>query len=328
MNLVFVGDRCCDHSRSSGYDQLCSLFPDTGWLSGRALESGRLEWHREPPGPDATGLRIFHVIYGDCSGKALPALLHRQFPRSVVISSLHQPISRLTADETAWTAVNASDALVTVSDEQARDLEGLGLTAPIYSIPHGVWTNAFRPASPWGIERTDVLLVGSFLRDWEGAKLVVAELARVGVRTVALGAGARDHLLGDGVPVEVLPRVSEETLADMYDRAAAVFLAFQAATASNALLEAMASGCPVVCPRLPSLVEECLGDDSDAFEPGRYDVAIARLLRYVRDPVARAEKSQELIARANRFDWSRLKSRFAAVYQEVAADRLVSHEHS
>jgi glycosyltransferase involved in cell wall biosynthesis len=268
-------------------------------------------------------LRVFHVIYGDCSGKALPEILRKQFPEAAIISSAHQPIVRLKEDGPACMALRASDAIITVSEVQAVELDGFGLAKPIYAIPHGVWTNAFRSTSaPSGQQRKDVLLVGSFLRDWEGAKRVVEKLAQAGVRSIALGAGARANLVGNDSPIEVPPRVSEAELVEMYERSAAVFLPFLEATASNALLEAMAAGCPVVCPRLPSLVEEYLGDDSDSFEAGRYDIAAARLLHYVRSPSARDAKSRELIARADKFDWSRIKQRYAAAYQEVAANAL------
>jgi glycosyltransferase involved in cell wall biosynthesis len=319
-DLVFVGDRCCDHSPSSGYDQICSLFPEAGWLSGRALEEGRIVWHREPASFSERGLNVFHVIYGDCSGKPLPRLLRERFPAALIVSSAHQPIRRLAGDEVALAALKESDAIITVCEEQRREIAELALQAPVYAVPHGVWTDVFRPTSASnGVQRTNVLFVGSFLRDWEEAKQVAAELARAGVRPIALGAGPRQHLVGDELSIEVAPRVSEEELARMYHHAPAVFLPFLEATASNALLEAMAAGCPVVCRRLPSLVDEYLGDESSSYEAGRFDVAAARLLYYVNNPSAREAKSRELLARAAQFDWSRLRDRCAAVYDEVVA---------
>ena len=81
----------------------------------------------------------------------------------------------------------------------------------------------------------------------------------------------------------------------------------------------MAAGCPVICPRLPSLVDEYLGDDLDAFDPGRHDVAVARLLHYVRDPGARQARAQALRARVQRFDWGHLQARYAALFEAVSA---------
>jgi glycosyltransferase involved in cell wall biosynthesis len=320
VELTFIGDRCNDHSRSSGYDQICSLFPEAGWLSGRALEAGRMEWHRDPAESGTSVCPIFHVIYGDCSGKALPELLRKRFPKVRILSSTHQPVRRLIEDRPACAALSASDAIVTVSKAQARELNDSGLAIPIYDIPHGVWTRVFRPPSGWsGGPRQDVLLVGSFLRDWNGAKRVVEVLARKGIRSFALGAGSRDHLTG-GQHIEVLPRVSEAELAEMYHRSAALFLPFLDATASNALLEAMAAGCPVVCPRLPSLIEY-LGSESDCFEAGRYDVAAARILHYVQNSPDRDAKGSVLMARAEQFDWACIKHHYAATYAEVVAEK-------
>jgi glycosyltransferase involved in cell wall biosynthesis len=317
MDLVFVGDRCNDHSPSSGYDQVCSLFPDASWLSGRALEAGRLQWHRSPKG-FATWPRVFHVIYGDCSGKELPELLRKQFPDSRIVSSAHRPVSRLAEERVACDALRASDAIIAVSEVQALELMDFGFSTPIYTIPHGVWTRVFRPApTPSGQRLEEVLLVGSFLRDWNGAKHVVDLLAQSGVRSLALGAGARDHLVGDGLHFKVLPRVSEAELAQLYHRAAAVFLPFLDATASNALLEAMSAGCPVICPRLPALLDY-LGDDVDTFEPGRYDIAAGRILRYVRDSIQRDARARALITHAQRFDWSCVKESYCKAYAAIA----------
>jgi len=316
MDVVFVGHRCCDHSPSSGYDQICALFSESGWLDGRALEAGRLEWLRTAKHASRTDRTVFHVFYGDCSGKGLPAVLRARFPGAVIVSSAHQSVCRLQADEPALSALKASDVIITVSNLQAHELSRLGLSAPIHAIPHGVWTHVFRPTSVDA--RSDhVLLVGSFLRDWGAAKHVIAELARAGVRCLALGAGAREHLAGGDVPVDGMSRVSETELVALYHRAAAVFLPFLEATASNALLEAIAAGCPVVCPMLPSLVDEYLGDDLDVFPADRLDLAVTRLLHYALNPRDRASRGRTLMARAQRFDWSCLKPLYETVYKEA-----------
>lgn len=294
------------------------MFPDAGWLSGRAFEAGRLEWLRDPPQCVRQGHQIFHVIYGDCSGKSLPVLVRQRFPEAKIVSSVHQPISRLKADPSACEALKASDAIVTVSRTQARELLDFGVAVPIYAIPHGVWTQAFQSEAALPVQhRRDVLLVGSFLRDWEGAKQVVEMLSREGVRSIAIGAGARQHLSGNGELLEVLPRVSEAELAELYHLSAVLFLPFLDATASNALLEAMSAGCPVVCPRLPSLIEY-LGDESDCFCAGRYDLAGARILHYMRNPSDRGAKARDLRIRSLKFDWACLKPDYSATYEEIA----------
>jgi glycosyltransferase involved in cell wall biosynthesis len=318
--LVLVGDRSNDHSPSSGYDPLCSVFPDAGWLSGKALEAGDIRWHR--PAAEKGSDYLFHVIYGDCSGKALPSLLRARYPGSRIVSSLHRPTALIKEDSLALAAVELADVLITVSEVQATELRRHGFSAPIHAIPHGVWTGVFRPAEASSTNpHPCIMMIGSFLRDWEGAKRVLEILSRAGVRTFALGAGARDKLSGTNLPpqVEVLQRVSESRLAELYQHSAAVFLPFLEATASNALLEAMAAGCPVICPRFPSLIDEYLGDDSDSFSRGEYEVAASRLLHYTRTPTDRRAKAQTLMAKASAFDWTHVRERFVPIYAELAS---------
>lgn len=319
MNLVFVGDRCGGHSPSSGYDQICSLFPDAGWLSGRGLDAGRLSWHRRPA-PSNGSRRVFHVFYADARDSPLPGLLRARFPEATIVSTIHKPISVLRQDPEALTSIRASDAILTVSEVQAREVADLDLAASVHVVPHGVWTRAFRPSSSSADdERPDVLMVGNYLRDWEGARHVLEALGNAGVKSVIVGARgyAPDALLCCHPSVVAPPRLSEGELAQLYARSAALFLPFLEATASNALLEAMAAGCPVVCSRSPSAVEEYLGDASDSFGEGEYDVAVARLLRYVSDRHHRAARSRALMERAETFDWSELKGRYAATYEEI-----------
>lgn len=318
MSLVFAGHRCCDHSPSSGYDQVCALFPEAGWLSGPELVAGRLTWLREPATVEDHASSMFHVFYGDCSGSSLPAILRERFPRAVIVSTVHQPITRLAQDPAGWAALSAVDAIITVSHEQARELTGRGLTVPMQVVPHGVWTHVFRPSpAPRPVVRDSVLMVGNYLRDWNGTRQIVEMLATSGVRSVVLGSAVPSRLFIDNPMVEVSARVSEADLAASYDNSAALVLPVLDATASNALLEAMAAGCPVICPRLPSLVNEYLGDDTDAYQPGRYDQAVARTLTYIHHPERRAERSHTLMARAGTLDWARLRPRLAAAYEQI-----------
>ena len=188
------------------------------------------------------------------AGAAAPAL---PLP-ATILSSAHQPVARLRQDAEALEALRRSHAVLAVSNSQGQDLLALNLGVPVHALPHGVWSRVFQPTATGPAVRDHVLIVGSFLRDWDAARRVATDLTAAGVRSVALGAGARSNLAA-AANVEVSGWVPEHELADRYHHAAAVFLPFLEATASNALLEAMAAGCPVICPRLPSLVDEYPG---------------------------------------------------------------------
>jgi glycosyltransferase involved in cell wall biosynthesis len=314
-NIVFVGDRCCDHSPSSGYDQICSLFPDAGWLSQRELSAGRLTWYREPadpPGPHS----LFHVFYGDRS--PAPSLLRSRFPGALILATLHQPVAPLSADQAWRESIGWVDAIVTLCENQTRQLAESGFDRPVHRVPHGVRTSAFAPlAGPTPAPRNRALLVGNHLRDWPTAGEVVSRLAGLGVESLVVEPRGSYLRTPGGYFESMYPRVPEPELARLYDTSAAMFLPVEDATASNALMEAMAAGCPVVSTNVQALVEY-LGDSSDAFEPRDAGTAVAKLLAYVRDPERRFERSKQLMERARRFDWSQLRPALTEVYRAVA----------
>ena len=318
-DLAFVGDRCCDHSPSSGYDQVCALIPAAGWLSGRALEAGETRWIREPS--VAADPSLVHVFYGDCSGSAAVPLVRERWPDATIVLTVHQPVARMRRDRTAMHALTFADAILTVSEVQARELRAaLDAGVPVRAIPHGVWTRAFSPDAADRVRR-EVLLVGNYLRDWPATERIVEVLARRGVRCRLVGTNAPRERYSDHPTITVAPPLSEPELAAAYDESAALLMPILDATASNALLEAMSAGCPVVCSAAPSLVDEYIGDRVDAFEKDDHETAVDHLLRYVGDPEERAARSARLRARAQRFDWRLLASQYAASYADLAETR-------
>jgi len=316
-HLAFVGDRCCDHSPSSGYDQVCALFPEAGWLSGRALEAGETRWARAPS--DDADPSLVHVFYGDCSGAAAVPLVRERRPDATIVLTVHQPVARMRRDRAAMHALSFADAILTVSEAQARELD---VGVPVRAIPHGVWTQAFAPDAA-DRARSEILLVGNYLRDWPATERIVDLLAERGVRCRLVGTNAPRERFAGHPTVAVAPPLTEPELAAAYDEAAALLMPVLDATASNALLEAMSAGCPVVCSAAPSLVDEYIGDRVDAFEADDHATAVEHLLRYVADPEARAARSRKLRARAQRFDWRLLASQYAAAYAELAGTRAL-----
>ena len=203
MQLVFVGHRCCDHSPSSGYDQICSLFPEAGWLEGPALEAGRLEWIREPATPALQGrscsmcstATAAAAAAGD-PARAVSGRDHLVRPSACVPPATgYRRLARARGERRDHHRVRGASP-------RARRLRPAH--PHLCRCPRRLDPASSVAATP-AAHRVHVLLVGSFLRDWTAATQVAAGLAEAGVRCVAIGAGPRSHLVSEGTPIEVLP---------------------------------------------------------------------------------------------------------------------------
>lgn len=82
------------------------------------------------------------------------------------------------------------------------------------------------------------------------------------------------------------------------------------------LLEAMASGVPVVCSDLPGF-REVAGDQAVLVPPGDADALAAALRRVLADPEQRERMSHASRQRAAEYDWDVLVAGVEDVYREA-----------
>lgn len=86
------------------------------------------------------------------------------------------------------------------------------------------------------------------------------------------------------------------------------------------ILEAMASGLPVVCSTGGSL-REVAGDAAVLVAPGNLDELVRGIRTVLEEPAVAAELSDKGLARAAEFRWSRTVAETLAVYREVTGPR-------
>jgi glycosyltransferase involved in cell wall biosynthesis len=206
-------------------------------------------------------------------------------------------------------AVRKARRVVTVSERTRRDLEEL-YGAPrekIVVIPNGVDPRF----SPGGTPRDYLLYVGAVqARKDPLAALAAARAA--GLRLVVVGPEKEPELArrlrSEGA--EVRGYVDEGELVQLYREAAALVFPSRFEGFGLPVLEALASGTPVVATADPA-VQEVAGDAA-VYAPR--DELGAAVRRAVAD---RARLGAAGLARARAFSWEAAARRTLAVYQEV-----------
>jgi glycosyltransferase involved in cell wall biosynthesis len=220
------------------------------------------------------------------------------------------------------------------SSRAARDAAALTFPGAYRIIPPGVDLELFRPgeedAGPGPLR---LLFAGADSRR-KGLGVLLRSLRHLEDRAAELrldvcGAATQERRYARLVPpafegrVTFHGRVPGEEIPALFRRAGAYCApALGPESAALGLIEALASGTPVVASRLPGH-DEVIRDHVDGLLVPRRDArALAEAIRsLLDDPDLRRRLGKDGLHRARRFDWDRVSTEIEAVYEEVAGRR-------
>lgn len=194
--------------------------------------------------------------------------------------------------------------------------------------PNGIDLERFERASAMSLSKSPMsVLFFSRLEKRKGLSVLIRAAARitdVEFRLVIAGAGplersARSLAASLGVDADFLGRVDEEDVADVF-RSATVYCApgLGGESFGIVLLEAMASGVPVVCSDLPGF-RDVAKDQAILVPPGDAEALADALRRVLVDPAERERMSAASRSRAAEYDWNVLVKDVEGVYEEAIA---------
>ncbi len=218
-------------------------------------------------------------------------------------------VSRLCVSRVA----RAARLVIAVSEHTKRELvELLGMPGEkIRVVPNGV-SGTFSPDGP--AESGDYVLAVGTLEPRKNLERLAAATRRLGVELRVAGAAGWGHVeLGDGV--RRLGRVSDDELARLYRGARCLAYPSIYEGFGIPIVEAMASGTPVVTSR-GGATEEVAGGAAvlvDPLDPPSIAAGIEEA------EARRAELVRAGLERALDFDWAETARRTADVYREAAA---------
>ncbi len=238
------------------------------------------------------------------------------------------PEFRARFTEQARAAAERSDLVIAVSHFTARQVEQLLKvdSGRIRVIQHGV-QRTHQPA-PTANREQMILFVGALQRRKNVARLVEAfEQVPPGWRLALAGSfgfGAEEILARIGSSprrsdIQVLGYVSEATLTDLYRRASVFAFPSLDEGFGMPLLDAMASGVPVLASNVSAL-PEVTGDAALLVDPAEAGAIAEGLRKLISDPQVREQLIQKGLARSREFTWENAVEKTWKVYQELLAN--------
>jgi glycosyltransferase involved in cell wall biosynthesis len=341
--VLFVGQRYGHHAGHSGYEAFgryvgSALRPPVRfrWLHGRIgwpLSKAFARVTRHPWYSIGAHLTewaafgsmltrrqcVFHVLYGD-SDLWLLRRAHR-LTRNHLVASFHQPTADLEPLGALPRVARHLDAAVLVSNAQRAYFEQYLPAGRVFVVPHGVDTDFFSP--PRAPREAPVCItVGSHLRDFATLREAILRIwqACPQMRFIAVGTRSDPKSLFPEVAderIRFLDRISDEMLLQAYRSARVAMFAFRDATANNAMLEAMATGLPVVATDIGGIREYVTPGTGLLCPPGDPDALAAAALRLLETPTLARQMGQVARGRAVELDFRDTAVRMNDVYARV-----------
>lgn len=269
---------------------------------------------------------IIHVLYLEDTLGVLPYLRTTLFKRVKLVATAHQPPSWWKINRLAPHWFNQLDALIVLDTASKNFFADYMDPEKIHVIPHGVAVEFFTPPTAPTTSRT-CLYVGQWLRDLSFFEEVVryvsekTDTVRFELIFKPQSHDATNPLLiklAQHPGVSFHPTLTDVQLAQLYREAALLTLPLLDSSANNALLEAMASGLPILSTDVGGVKEYLPADGARVFRTNEPKEFAEAILDLVAQPSKRREMGRILRQKAEaEYAWPKVASQVEQLYLQL-----------
>ena len=207
------------------------------------------------------------------------------------------------------------DAIILMAEDQREYFQQHGVDdTRVFVVHHGIDTNYFSPGGDGTATPFVVLSVGSYRRDFQRLRQLCESMLDSPVQ-FRLVLPLQFHRLFQDLPnVKLLSGITDEELREEYRMASCFLFTTEAATANNALLEALSCGAPIVAEAVGGVPEYLSADCGVLVQQGDHLGLRQAILGLVGSPLRRKVMSIASRNRAMELDWSNVARQTEAVY--------------
>jgi glycosyltransferase involved in cell wall biosynthesis len=343
-NITFISMRMSGHAGPSGYDRLADfleadvIYPISDWTIPKRLllkcldfipkHSASLWYHRRELSAELRAVKkwfkkknqIFHFLYGENCYRYLGTLNiigHRNF----IVCTYHTPPERFCRVVKDRGHFKRLDAVIVVSTTQHDFFSEIVGPDKVFYVPHGIDVDYFKPINKKKPRDSgfQCLFVGSHLRDFKTLAKSARLLESNGEKfhfSVVTSTENHHHFIGIK-NVSLFSGLSDQELLEIYQNSHLLTLPLLDGTANNSLLEAMATGMPVVATDLQG-IRDYVDDACSILIPKGDAKALAETIKSIADDEAKLERMA--LASRNRaldFSWQKIAAKTMEVYNSL-----------
>lgn len=260
---------------------------------------------------------VVHFLNGERDVRHL-GLLKSLFPNTLFCASFHKPPEILKESITDVSKLKKLDGAIAVGANQVEFLKTwLGLKNVVY-IPHGVDTEFFKPDTSLK-EGNTLLFVGQHLRDFDTFNKTIPKLVEV-IEDLKIKVVLHRAYVYNITPhpnVEILTKVKDLVLLNLYQKATVLYLPMLDGTACNSLLEAMACGLPVVTSRVGGNAAYLESTANILVENGKVESFINETIAILQDENRLFEMGRLSREKGLELAWSKTAKSIEKFYQNL-----------
>ena len=263
---------------------------------------------------------IVHFLDGEHTVFLLPCLrLFERFfgRRTRFMATFHQPASLL-EQIIDPRVMHRLDRILTVAPCQNHFFE-IPNGPKVETILHGIDTDFFSPlpqSTKGGGKPFIILTVGKWLRDSDA----VVDVAQAAINDPDLKFYlVSPDIKGKNLPpnIQILTGISDLALLRLYREASLLLLPLKDGTANNALLEAAATGLPIISTDLPSVRTYFPGESAYLVKENSPQGLLEAIVCLKNDETKRRAMSISGRQRALALSWAQTAKRFETTYRAI-----------
>lgn len=357
-DVVWIRQSFEHHSSRSGYDRLCSTLEDKIASNTRSIwydkPQGSVEkkphkskidfllgglWRHRGTLPELKALlhkphkkKIIHVLYGELiMGLIRFNLIKRN---SKIVLSIHQTSQWWRHYNIPPRYFENIDAIIVLSSDEMEYFNEK-TNGRAYYIPHGIDTGFFSEISEAQIQKKrnrkqfNCLTVGQWKRDFRTLERVLHSLTDkdshicfdIVISKPMIDAHPHkphlDRILKHH-NVRWHNRISDLELRTLYQKANVLLLPLESAVANNSILEASASGLPIVATQVGGTSNYTTDDFSILTKSGDSEEMVDAVLNIKNTPdkdLFRSKKAREYVQK--RYSWDIVSDKVIEIYQQL-----------